>query len=185
MGRRRSTVGRWLVMGLVLLAVGSVTFVYLRWWLREYRYSKMIVEIAPRYGVEPSLVKAVMRQESGFDPFARSRTGAVGLMQVMPATGRAIGIPEGQLWNERTNIGAGAWLLAHALEYWRKQPVDDPVPFALAEYNAGRGVVLKWVPTGQTHKAQEFVATLPNTQVRYYVQRVLGYYADYRAQGSL
>jgi soluble lytic murein transglycosylase len=183
--RKTVRTGNWLTLGLLLAAVGSAAFVYLRWRLREYRYSKMITEIAPKHGVDPLLVKAVMRQESGFDPFARSRTGAVGLMQVMPATGRAIGIPEGQLWNERTNIGAGAWLLAHALQYWRTQPVDDPVPFMLAEYNAGRGVVLKWVPIGQARKAQEFVATLPNTQVRYYVQRVLGYYADYRAEGSL
>lgn len=176
-------VGNWLTLGLLLAAVGSAAFVYIRWRVREYRYSKLIVEIAPKYGVDPLLVKAVMRQESGFDPFARSRAGAVGLMQVMPGTGRAIGIAETQLWNERTNIGAGAWLLAHALQYWRTQTVDDPVPFALAEYNAGRGTVLKWVPPGQARKAQEFVEQLPNANVRYYVQRVLANYAEYRGGG--
>lgn len=166
---------------MLLAAVGSTAFIYVRWLVREHRYTVIIAEIAPRYGVENSLVKAVMRQESGFDPFARSKTGAVGLMQVMPATARVIGIPENKLWNERPNIEAGTWLLAHALAYWRTQPVDDPVPFALAEYNAGRGVVLHWAPQGRPTTAHQFLATLPNRAVRSYIERVLEFRADYKA----
>jgi len=188
MGRRRTkitSIGHWLALGLVLTAVGSAAFVYVRWLVRERRYNQIIEQVAPKYGVDKYLIKAVMRQESGLDPFARSKTGAVGLMQIMPSTGRLIGLNEGQLWNERTNIEAGAWLLAHALAYWRTQPVDDPVPFALAEYNAGRPAVLRWAPPNQRFVAAQWVAALPNAGVRHYINRVLQYYDDYREAGRL
>ena len=174
-------VGNALALAMLLAAVGSATFIYVRWLVREHRYTIMIAEIAPRHGLDKSLVKAVMRQESGFDPFARSKTGAIGLMQVMPATARVIGVSDNQLWNERTNIEAGSWLLAHALAYWRTRPVDDPVPFVLAEYNAGRGVVLHWAPQGRPTTARQFLATLPNRAVHAYVERVLEFQADYKA----
>jgi soluble lytic murein transglycosylase len=189
MARRRQSkvtrIGHWLALGLVLAAVGSAGFVYVRWMVRERRYNQLIEEIAPRHGVDKFLVKAVMRQESGLDPFARSRTGAIGLMQIMPSTGRSIGYQERQLWNERTNIEAGTWLLAHALAFWRTQPVDNPLPFVLAEYNAGRGTVLRWAPMGQPVTAEQFLQTLPNAGVRHYIKRVSGYYQDYRDSGSL
>ena len=174
-------VGNALALAMLLAAVGSAAFIYVRWLVREHRYTIIIAEIAPSHGLDKSLVKAVMRQESGFDPFARSKTGAIGLMQVMPATARVIGVSEKQLWNERTNIEAGTWLLAHAFAYWRTQPVDDPVPFVLAEYNAGRGVVLHWAPQGKPTTARHFLATLPNRAVRAYVERVLEFRADYKA----
>lgn len=173
-----------LALALALGAFGAPAFVYVRWLVREHRYNQMIEEIAPRYGVDKFLIKAVMRQESGFDPFARSKTGAVGLMQVMPGTGRLIGVPEAQLWNERTNIEAGAWLLADALKFWARQ-ADDPVPFALAEYNAGRGTVLRWAPQGQRRIAVQFLANLPNRGVRSYIERVLEYRAEYSNAGRL
>ena len=180
--------GNALALALTLAAVGSVTFVYVRWLVREWRYTRMIEQIAPKYaarGLDKFLIKAVMRQESGFDPFAQSKTGAIGLMQVMPANARALGISANQLaTDERANIEAGAQLLAHALAYWRTQPVDDPLPFALAEYNAGRPTVLHWAPQGQRQTAAQFLAKLPNRGVRAYVERVLEFYADYKGADS-
>jgi soluble lytic murein transglycosylase len=96
----------------------------------------------------------------------------------MPASGRLLGVRERDLWDERTNIITGTRLLADALAYWRGQAVDDPVPFALAEYNAGRPTVLKWAGSRQ---AAAFVAGLPNAGVRRYIERVLAYHAEYRA----
>jgi soluble lytic murein transglycosylase len=173
-----------LALALTLGAFGAPAFVYVRWLVREHRYNLMIEQIAPHHGVDKFLVKAVMRQESGFDPFARSKTGAVGLMQVMPGTARLIGVTEAQLWNERTNIEAGAWLLTDALKFWGRQ-TDDPVPFALAEYNAGRGNVLRWAPQGQRRTAAQFLASLPNRGVRGYIERVLEYRDEYKDAGRL
>jgi len=177
--------GSILALALILGAVGAMAFVYIRWLVREHRYNQIIEQVATKYGVDKFLIKAVMRQESGFDPFARSKTGAVGLMQVMPGTARLINVTEAQLWNERPNVEAGAWLLAHAFAYWHQQPVDDPLPFVLAEYNAGRGTVLRWAPQGQRQTAAQFLAKLPNRGVRGYVERVMEYYADYKDAGRL
>ncbi|MCX7887588.1 MAG: transglycosylase SLT domain-containing protein [Verrucomicrobiae bacterium] len=177
--------GRALALALALASFAMPAFVYLRWRLREFRYNRMIEEIAPRHGVDKFLVKAVMRHESGFDPFARSKSGAIGLMQVMPATARSLGVSESQLWNERTNIEIGVRLLAHALAYWRQQGADDPVPFALAEYNAGRNAVLRWLPPNRPPTAAAFLTHLPHSGVRRYVERVLQTRDEYRRAARL
>jgi soluble lytic murein transglycosylase-like protein len=71
--------------------------------------------------------------------------------------------------------------LAQALAYWRARGVDDPVPFALAEYYAGRGPVLRWeAPT-----AAEFQASITNPGVRRYIGRVVDYAGYYQARGKL
>jgi soluble lytic murein transglycosylase len=186
--KKLSRFGNWLAAGLVLAVVTALAVVHVRWVYREQRWNQLIEQIAPRYGVDKFLIKAVMRQESGFDAFAYSRTGAIGLMQIMPATGgdwaRAVGrrdFATSALWTPQLNIEAGAWYLARGLNYWRGQGVDDPLPFALAEYNAGRGNVQRWrAPTAAAFRAQ-----ITHPGVRHYVARVLDYHAHYQARGRL
>jgi soluble lytic murein transglycosylase len=180
--------GNWLSAGLVVAALVAMAFVYGRWLYREQRWNALIEQAARQYDVDKFLIKAVMRQESGFDSFAYSRAGAIGLMQVMDGTGadwaRAVGRRDystGSLWLPQYNIEAGTWYLARALTYWRAQGVDDPVPFALAEYNAGRGNVQRWrAPT-----AEEFRNRITNAGVRHYIRRVTDYYENYQARGQL
>jgi soluble lytic murein transglycosylase len=181
--------GNLLSLVLVASAVGASAAVYLRWRWREHRYETLIAEVAAQYGVDRHLVKAVVRRESGFDPFACGSAGEIGLMQVLPATGaewaRATGRREfgrDSLWNERTNLEAGTWYLARALNRWRDR--DDPVPFALAEYNAGPGRVLRWLPRGAATTAAEFRQAIPVPSVRRYVDSVMEYYETYRAGSS-
>ena len=177
---------------LIVGAVGAGVFVYLRWLWREQRYNQLIEQVAATEGVDKFLIKAVMRQESGFDPFARSSKGAVGLMQVMPDTGkqwarankRSDFTPE-SLWKETINIQAGTWYLGRALRYWQTFVMDDPVPFALAEYNAGRGNVLHWLPKGKATTAEEFKAAVTFPSVRHYIERVTEFQEDYKAAGRL
>ncbi|SRR5258706_15620010 len=196
MSRRRSNnftrTARRLTLALVVLAVGAAAVVYLRWLYREGRYNKIIEQVATDYGVDKFLVKAVMRQESGFDPFALSSSGAIGLMQVTEGAGRdwarvarRQNFSRDALWNERVNIEAGTWYIGQALRYWQRQGVDDPVPFALAEYNAGRGTVMKWLPSTKPWTAQEFMASIKNSGVKYYVEKVSSYYEHYRERGEL
>jgi soluble lytic murein transglycosylase len=197
MARRRKRsklqrIGDWLTLALVAGAVGSASFIYLRWVYREQRYNKLIEEISARQGVEKFLIKGVIRQESGFDPFAYSKADAIGLMQVTEAAGwdwaSATGrrdFSRGMLWNERINLEAGTWYLRRALEYWGRRGVDDPVPFALAEYNAGRGNVQRWLTGKVVTNASEFVAVVPLAGVRHYVNRVRGYRDHYAATGKL
>ncbi len=193
MTQRRSLLrrlGRTLALILLVATVGAVAVLYLRWHWREQRYNPMIEEIAGQYDVDKFLVKAVMRQESGFDSTAYSKKGAIGLMQMMPAMGeqwaRATGrhgFKRDVLWDPRTNIEAGTWILAQALERWQER--DYPVPFALAEYNAGAGRVAKWLPNGGATTAEEFIAAITFPGVRRYIEKVTGYAEGYRTNGQL
>ncbi|MGD0016798.1 MAG: transglycosylase SLT domain-containing protein [Verrucomicrobiia bacterium] len=176
-------IGNWLALALVLGAIGLAAFVYVRWLYRERICTKLIAEIAPEYGVDEFLVKAVVRQESNFDPFAYSSKGAIGLMQVMPGTGQEWALTTGQedfvkdsLWTPRVNVKVGTWYLARSLAYWRAQGVDDPVPFALAEYNAGPGMAQRW----RAATAAEFIKNISYPGVRRYIERVTGYCEDYK-----
>jgi soluble lytic murein transglycosylase len=182
--------GNWLALLLVIGAVGSAAWVYWRWRFREQRYNKLIEEIAGKYGVDKFLVKAVVRRESEFDPFVYGRAGEIGLMQVTEPAGREWARATGRkdfgrdlLWNERANIEAGTWYLARALNRWREK--DDPLPFALAEYNAGYGNVLRWLPNGQATTAAQFREAITFPGVRRYVESVLEFYESYRANDEL
>jgi len=181
--------GRWIAFFIVLGAIGSASVVYLRWKWREQRYGQLIQEVANRYGVDKFLVKAVIRRESEFDPFVYGRAGEIGLMQVTEGAGREWARATGRkdfgrdlLWDERVNLEAGTWYLARALKRWRDK--DDPVPFALAEYNAGFGNVLRWLPNGQATTAAQFQEAITFPGVRRYVDTVMELYAGYRTEGS-
>ena len=191
--QRLERVGRRLALALVLAALGTLVFVYGRWLYRERRFNQLIEELATQRDLGPDfkyLVKAVIRRESDFDPFAYGTAGEIGLMQVMPAAGRdwaaatgRAGFGKEQLWDPRTNIEAGSWYLARAVRRW--EHLDDPLPFALAEYNAGLGNVRKWLPKDHPVTATEFVAAITYPSVRDYVRTVTRYYQDYRDRGRL
>jgi soluble lytic murein transglycosylase len=177
---------------LVLLAFGTAAFVYLRWLYREQRFNVLIEQIATRQNADKFLIKAVMRQESSFDPFAYSSKGAIGLMQVMENAGQdwalANHIPHytrDMLWDPANNIDAGTWYLQRALHRWENKEFEDRIPFALAEYNAGYGNVLRWLPHGRDTTAEEFQAAITYPGVRRYIENVTGYYQHYREQGHL
>ncbi len=196
MSRRASKsltrVGNWLSLALVLGAVGSAVIVYFRWQYREQRFNKIIEEIAAQNGVDQFLVKAVIRRESKFDPFAYGSHGEIGLMQVTEAAGwdwaRAMGrrdFGRDSLWDARVNIEAGSWYLARALGRWSDKDPDKRIPFALAEYNAGFGNVLRWLPRGHETTAGEFIDAISYPTVRGYVTEVMENYEMYRARGQL
>jgi soluble lytic murein transglycosylase len=197
MARRRKAkiftrIGNWLSLALVLGAVGSAIFVYWRWQHREQRFDRLIEEIAPKYGVDEFLVKAVIRRESKFDPYVYGRHGEIGLMQVTDGAGRQWAqavrrrnYGRDLLWDERANIEAGTWYLAQALDRWPDKEPDERIAFALAEYNAGFGNVLRWMPHGRQTTAGEFVESITFPTVRDYVTDVMESYRFYKARGHL
>jgi soluble lytic murein transglycosylase-like protein len=101
---------------------------------RGTRWGHEIREIAGRYGVDPVLVHAVIGAESAFNPWAVSRKGAQGLMQLMPRTASALGVRDS--FNPRDNIEGGVRHLGYLLDRYAGN-----VSLALAAYNAGEGAV--------------------------------------------
>jgi len=99
------------------------------------KYDEFISQSATRNGVDPNLIVAVMRQESGFNPRARSYKGATGLMQLMPATAARFGVVN--IYDAQQNIEGGARYLRFLLDTF-----DGDVSLVLAGYNAGENAVV-------------------------------------------
>lgn len=116
------------------------------------KYEDTVRKTAKRYALEPSLVKAVIRAESNFDPMAISPKGAMGLMQLMPATARLYDVADP--YDPASNIEAGIKHLKSLLQRL-------PVALALAAYNAGEAAV------------QRFNGIPPYPETRNYVSRIL------------
>jgi soluble lytic murein transglycosylase-like protein len=128
------------------------------------RFGPEIERAAEAAGLDPRLVLAVVMEESGGDPSARSRTGAHGLMQLMPGTARDLGVRD--RLDPEANLTGGARYLADQLEHF-----DGRLDLALAAYNAGPGNVER--AGGQVPGFRE---------TRQYVQRVMARYG--RLQGG-
>ncbi|MSR65213.1 MAG: lytic transglycosylase domain-containing protein [Verrucomicrobiae bacterium] len=171
------------VVRLVLALIGIfgiLYFAYQSWWyFREHSYDKEISSVATQYSVSPYLVKAVVWRESKFNRFCLGPTQDVGLMQITQgavtewATAQKLPAPGKTEWfNASTNLEIGSWYLARALQRWKD--CDDPVPFALAEYNAGRSNVVKWrAKCKSPNSAREFAGNIGIASTRRYVQDVM------------
>jgi soluble lytic murein transglycosylase len=173
-----------------MAALASAVIVHLRWKFREQSYNKLIEQVAAESGVDKFLIKAVVRRESGFDASVYGSRGEIGLMQVTEPAGRDWAGATGRhdfgrdlLWDKRMNLTVGTWYLARALRRWAEK--DDPVPFALAEYNAGLGNVQRWLPSGAATTSEQFRNAITIPSVRKYIDTVTELYVAYRAEGKL
>ncbi|MGD0580280.1 MAG: transglycosylase SLT domain-containing protein [Bryobacteraceae bacterium] len=149
----------------------------LRFWRLAFPlpYRDLLKKYARANGLDPFLVAALIRQESEFNPKAISVSRAVGLMQILPSSGRELarkaklrGFRTSMLTQPETNIRLGTFYFRHLLDSCAGR-VED----ALASYNAGHSRVVLWRGWGGFEDASEFVETIPFTQTRDYVQIVL------------
>lgn len=131
--------------------------------------------------VAPELVAALMREESGFRPKIVSWAGAVGLMQLMPATAEGLAsVVDGEvtperLENPRVNVRIGTAYLASLAGRFDNHPAA-----IVAAYNAGGGAVSNWLGAGHPARVDLWVESIPYRQTRHYVKRLLGSYAAYQ-----
>jgi len=145
-----------MALTLVVILLGGVVFVLHTkppWWERiryPLRYSQYVRVHARENGLDPALLAAVIYQESKFDTDAKSSSGAIGLMQLTPATAHGIAVRTGgtdfhtsDLYDPELNIRYGAWYLA---DLYRKYGNESLV---LAAYNAGQGNVDRWRAHGE------------------------------------
>lgn len=174
--------------GMMLALLASAWFIYDYW--RDHRFDEEITRAAQRHGLSPFLVKAVVWRESRFDPLARGRKGEIGLMQVMPDTAAEWGRLHGQkgfdpgsLVFPAVGLDVGCWCLRRALDRWGGTP--DPVPFALAEYNAGRSNALRWANGLATRDPDQFRAHITYPGTRQYVRAIEERCQRYKLRGRL
>lgn len=133
-------------------------------WANLKRFAPLVAEAARTYQIDEALLHAVISTESGYNPRALSPKGAIGLMQVMPATGKRFGADN--LNDPSQNVHAGARYLRVLLGQF-----DNDLQLVLAAYNAGENAVLrhgKRIP--------------PYRETRQYVPRVLALYKKFQAK---
>lgn len=137
-----------------------------------------VVRESRRWGMPWSLVYAVMRQESAYDPDVVSGAGAIGLLQVMPEVGGDRGgasFSLDQLFVPEDNVRIGVAELASAVNRF-----DHQVPLAIAAYNAGVARVERWRRETGPIDFDLWVEKIPFDETRNYVRRVLSHFAHYR-----
>lgn len=121
------------------------------------RWSPLIEQVASEHGVDARLLHAIVSVESAYNPTARSHAGALGLMQVIPATGRRFGAKD--LFDPLQNLRAGTAYLV-----WLKRRFGGDITLVLAAYNAGEGAVQRYgnqvPPFAETRQYVEKVTAL-------------------------
>jgi soluble lytic murein transglycosylase-like protein len=132
---------------------------------RYRRFDKFIYQAAELYRIPVPLIRAVIKQESDYDPRVVSSADAKGLMQLMPAAEIGMGLT-GDVFDPRNNIFGGTRLLR-----WLANHLDGDLVLTIAAYHAGLGSVAKY---GYT--------VPPYAQTRHYLKKVLEYYYSYKAE---
>jgi soluble lytic murein transglycosylase len=168
-----------LVLGLAAVAAlavvfGTIHFTQPAWYERLWhplRYRAIVIGHAHNYRLDPALLAAVIYQESKFDANARSDRGAIGLMQLLPATAKGIAERTGgsrfrvsDLYDPEINVRYGAWYLRHLLDKYGSEEA------ALAAYNAGQRNVDSWRARGvgiQFDETKSFVERVESLKRTY------------------
>ena len=146
-------------------------------------YWDSILSYSRKYGQDPYFIAAIIREESQFREEALSPAGARGVMQVMPATGewvasaiRLKGFDKTRLFESDTAINLGTWYISHLMKRFKNDPL-----LVAAAYNAGPEAVAGWIGGNGTGASRdEFVESIPFSETRGYVKKVLRNYAEYK-----
>lgn len=144
-------------------------------------YEQNVTAEAAKYGMDPVWLLAVIRQESRFDPNARSSSNAIGLMQIIPSTGQWIaerlgagGFKEASLYDVDTNIAFGTWYF----DYLTKKFGGNYI-LATAAYNGGPGNVGRWIERFGASDIDLFIERIPRDETRSYTKKVMLNYFVY------
>lgn len=164
-----------LTIFLVSMAILFFVACFVNFAIFPKKYKNFVVEFSEKYGLEVALVYATIKQESDFDKKAVSKSGALGLMQILPSTAKWIA---GELETEynkeimfepKVNIEFGCFYLSYLYKKF------NDVETVICAYNAGETKVLDWIENGRINK---HLISYPETLN--YLKKVMGYYKVYK-----
>jgi len=180
--------------GYLAVQSGDPIYTFYEWMspARFKQYDGLIRLVALEHRLDPMLVKAVVWRESRFDPNKNGSAGERGLMQVSEKAAREWARENKidnfhieKLFDPKTNREAGTWYLRRAFEHWETQ--SDPLPFALAEYNAGASRAQRW-SGGDSVAAippRTFLKRIDFPGTRKYVDSIIARYTFYQQRGRM
>jgi soluble lytic murein transglycosylase len=181
--------------GYLALRSGDPLYTFYEWIspARFQQYDRLVTTVANEHHLDPMLVKAVVWRESRFDPQKYGSAGERGLMQVTEKAAdewarekKVENFRAEELFDPKTNVEAGSWYLHRALQHWEQQP--DPVPFALAEYNAGASRVQRWAGGADAAapiSPRDFLTRIDFRGTRNYIDSVMARYQFYKRRGRM
>jgi len=145
-------------------------------------HNETITLASTQLNIAPTLLMAIMRQESIYTTAAESAVGARGLMQILPNTGKNIArlldtpdYDDTKLFEPKINIQFGAWYLTELIRSFRGHPI-----LAIASYNAGPTAVKRWIEARSYTAIDEFIEDIPYRETRHYTKKVIKQWAAYR-----
>jgi peptidoglycan lytic transglycosylase len=177
---------KWWMFGIILLG-GLTAYYNLVTSRKEHSQDSYILAAAQTYAMDPALIKAVVWRESRFDPRARGGKGEIGLMQIgklaaqeWAAAEHVASFRHEQLFDPALNTMAGTWYLRKVMR--RYTGTDNPLRYALADYNAGRAQVLRWNKGAASTNSVLFLQQIDYPSTRRYVESIIKKYSKYRRE---
>lgn len=171
-----------LIIVLVTAYVGYLKIPELLKYIYPMKYENIILEYSKEYGLNPYLITAIIKVESGFNTKALSKKNAMGLMQIRESTGKWIAEKIGMdnfasemLYQPETNIKMGCWYIGYLIKYY-----DGNVKLALAAYNGGQGNVSKWLKDKDFSDDGSSLKDIPFAETRYYIEKIEKTYVIYK-----
>lgn len=169
---------------MMIIILTGILLIWAWFYGRLHAYDRAIAEASRLYGVEARLIRSVIWKESRFKSRCLGGQGEIGLMQVTRIAADEWATAQGrpsltaqELFQPHNNIQAGTWYLSRALQRWSAKP--NPLPYALAEYNAGYSNALRWAAMDQGD-ANKFWNDITYPGTRRYIKDVLSAYQGRR-----
>jgi soluble lytic murein transglycosylase len=180
--------------GYLALRSGDPAYTLFEWIspARFQQYDALIQSTANAHHLDPMLVKAVVWRESRFDPQKFGSAGERGLMQVTEKAAnewarenKIDNFRAEELLDPKKNLEAGSWYLQRAFQHWEQQP--EPMPFALAEYNAGASRSQRWAggEKAPAMAAKTFLSNIDFPNTRKYIDSIIARYHFYKHRGRM
>lgn len=171
----------YIILGILLIII-ALNYKLILKQLYPVRYNSYVEKYAEENEIDPMLVYAVIKNESKFNPFARSHRGACGLMQITPKTGEYIakllkeeGYNESHLLIPEISIRYGCFYIAKLSKNY-----GGDIATTLAAYNAGEGNVKKWIEDGRGEDNRIYEDSIPFGETKKYVKNIKKDYAMYK-----